>query len=157
MNQADLKELMSVLPADTGTYVLNLHLSRQVQLTIGRLGQTDFRAGYYTYVGSAFAPGGLRGRLKHHLKPVKKPHWHIDYLRLAAPLYEVWYAAHPTVYEHTWADMLRSLPGTKIPMPRFGASDCNCQTHLVYFQNRPRIDLFRERSDTAVQCWQIVD
>jgi Uri superfamily endonuclease len=78
-----------MFPPDTGTYILILHLSVPARLRIGRLGVLDFPAGHHAYVGSAFGSGGLRGRLKHHLFPAAKPHWHIDYLRRSATIREV--------------------------------------------------------------------
>jgi Uri superfamily endonuclease len=127
---------MTMFPPDKGTYILILHLDEPTRLQIGRLGAFDFAPGWYAYVGSAFGPGGLRGRLKHHLAPVTKPHWHIDYLRAAAPVREVWYSASETRYEHRWADMLLAHPGATVPVPRFGASDCTCAAHLVYLSAR---------------------
>lgn len=125
-----------MFPPAKGTYILILHLDEPAHLQIGCLGTFDFAAGWYAYVGSAFGPGGLRGRLKHHLAPVTKPHWHIDYLRAAAPVREVWYCASEIRYEHQWADMLLARPDTTIPVPRFGASDCKCASHLVYLSAR---------------------
>jgi Uri superfamily endonuclease len=106
---------------------------------VGQLGEYDLGAGWYCYVGSAFGSGGLRGRLQHHLSPIAKPHWHIDYLRSAASIDKVWYLAGETRYEHQWADILQAQEGATIPVPRFGASDCQCQTHLIYFQHKPTI------------------
>ncbi len=50
------------------------------RLEIGRLGSFNIIPGFYAYVGSAFGPGGLRARIRHHLESVAQPHWHIDYL-----------------------------------------------------------------------------
>lgn len=126
-----------MLPASTGTYILILHLSQPAQLTIGRAGLFVFPAGYYAYVGSAFGPGGLRARLKHHLAPPAKPHWHIDYLRPAAPLCELWHSASTVRREHQWAALLCAMPAAALPAPRFGASDCTCASHLVHFPHMP--------------------
>ncbi|MCK6579853.1 MAG: GIY-YIG nuclease family protein [Anaerolineae bacterium] len=88
-------------------------------------------------MGSAFGPGGLRGRLAHHLAPVRKPHWHIDYLRQAATCREVWSVAGEASREHAWAAALLATPGASTPAPRFGASDCACPTHLIHFAVKP--------------------
>src|SRR3990172_11354758 len=119
-----------MFPSDKGTYILILRLSEPTRLTVGKLGSFDFAAGWYTYVGSAFAPGGLRGRLKHQLASVTRPYWHIDYLRQASPVREIWYLASETVYEHEWSDVLRSMSGAAVPILHFGASDFKCDTHL---------------------------
>lgn len=134
-------------PPDKGTYTLILRLDAPANLTIGKLGAFDFPAGWYAYVGSAFGSGGLRGRLKHHLAPVRKPHWHIDYLRTAATVREVWCIASETRYEHTWAAALRAMPGATIPAPRFGASDCKCPSHLIHFAGHPDFEDFRKSGE----------
>jgi Uri superfamily endonuclease len=131
-----------IFPPDKGTYILILHLGKPAQLTIGKLGVFDFPAGYYAYVGSAFGSGGLRGRLKYHLSAAAKPHWHIDYLRQAGKVCEVWYVASETCYEHQWVDALRSMPGAVMLAPRFGASDCKCETHLIRFPDKPGPESF---------------
>lgn len=137
---------MVTFPSDQGTYILLLYLPKAAQLSIGKRGRFDFPAGYYAYVGSAFGTGGLRGRLKHHLSPLQKAHWHIDYLRQAGTIYEVWYIASQTVYEHVWADRLQAMHGASIPVARFGASDCQCRTHLIYFTDKPHLGTWHEAS-----------
>lgn len=124
-------------PGLRGTYVLILRLARPAVITVGHLGTFPLAVGWYAYVGSAFGAGGLRGRLKHHLSPAKKLHWHIDYLTAAAPVATVWYCASDIPYEHTWAARLRALPDTLMPIARFGASDCRCPAHLFYSRLRP--------------------
>ncbi len=141
------------LPVSKGTYILILRLDEPAHLTIGKRGIFAFLAGWYAYVGSAFGPGGLRGRLKHHLAPVIKPHWHIDYLRRAAPTREIWYLVSETVYEHEWAAALASRSHAAIPVPRFGASDCRCQTHLIHFPKPPDFAGFQDDTGQAVQRW----
>ncbi|MED5219495.1 MAG: DUF123 domain-containing protein [Candidatus Neomarinimicrobiota bacterium] len=56
-----------------GTYALILFNSSAATLHIGALGTVDFSRGYYVYIGSAFGPGGLKGRLRHHAAPLKHP------------------------------------------------------------------------------------
>ena len=143
----------SRLPISKGTYILILYLALPARLTIGKLGAFDFASGWYAYVGSAFGSGGLRGRLKHHLAPVTNPHWHIDYLRAAAPVREVWYFASETAYEHDWAAALLSLPGVALPVPRFGASDCSCETHLFRFAEKPELVVFCDLAGVAIERW----
>lgn len=141
--------------ARPGTYCLLLRLNAPTRLTIGRLGAFDFAAGWYTYVGSAFGGGGLRGRLKHHLSPVTRPHWHIDYLRSAAVVCEIWTTANETVVEHAWAQRLLAQAGSHIPAPRFGASDCRCPTHLIYRPTKPDVEVLRAAGDWPVERWPL--
>ncbi len=147
-------EPLARFPAERGTYVLLLHMEAPTPITVGKRGTFAFAAGWYAYVGSAFGPGGLRGRLKHHLTPLKTPHWHIDYLRSAAPVCEVWYIARTAIYEHEWAAALRSLPGAQVPVPRFGASDCRCAAHLVYFADRPMFEGVCQHLGLRLQRYQ---
>lgn len=127
-----------MFPSEKGTYVLILMLAESSEIAIGKLGTFGFEAGCYAYVGSAFGRGGLAGRLKHHLRSVRKPHWHIDYLRQAGQVCEVWSVASETVYEHEWAGQLSAMAGAKIPVVGFGASDCRCVSHLIYMPQKPQ-------------------
>ncbi len=135
-----------------GTYILILHLDSPTRLTIGKRGGFDFAAGFYAYVGSAFGSGGVRGRISHHLKIAAKPHWHIDYLRQTTELREVWYLLDETRYEHEWAIMLGSMPDADVPVPRFGASDCRCESHLFHFPQLLDFDTFREGGLPVLRC-----
>lgn len=128
-----------------GTYVLILHAPVQFSARIGKLGQLTGPAGYYLYSGSAFGPGGIASRLKHHQRIAQRPHWHIDYLRRELPLVGLWYSYDPVKREHDWASILSGLEGASFPMTGFGSSDCNCASHLIYSPNRPDIACFREQ------------
>ena len=39
--------------------------------------------------------------------------------------------------ECMWATALRAIPGARVPVVNFGASDCRCLAHLVQFRQRP--------------------
>lgn len=139
-----MQEYISTLPAEAGAYCLILRLEQATFVAVGKLGEFDFQAGWYVYAGSAHGPGGLRGRLQHHLRPVVKPHWHIDYLRPHARLRAIWYRTGAAVgEEHDWAAVLSDLPGAAIPAKRFGASDCRCPSHLYQFPQRPAVGAFQ--------------
>jgi Uri superfamily endonuclease len=126
----------------TGTYVLLLHLAENQTIAVGRLGEFDFPAGWYTYIGSAFGAGGLLGRIKHHLRPVQSPHWHIDYLRRYAPVQEIWLSPDTERREEAWVDMMIDIPGAVALIEGFGASDTHKETHLFYFDVRPSLEDF---------------
>lgn len=132
-----------VLPTSRGSYALLLHLPESTWIQVGRLGRWPFAAGYYLYLGSALGPGGLAARLRHHLSATERPFWHIDYLRCQAVVTAVWYLEDPTRREHSWAMEAARWPGATIPVPRFGASDCRCAAHLVFFRERPFADSWR--------------
>jgi len=139
----DLSRIEERISPGVGTYVLILYVARTKSLSIGSLGKHRLPPGYYAYVGSAFGPGGLRARLTHHLKAWSEPHWHIDYLRRQADITEIWFSSGPVKQEHAWARTCQSTPGVTIPAPYFGASDCQCASHLFFFPEPVRVKLLR--------------
>jgi Uri superfamily endonuclease len=137
---ATLEQPDQTIPKSAGTYALILLMPAGRSIQVGKLGLFDFPAGYYIYIGSAFGPGGLAGRLGRHLSPAKPgspAHWHIDYLRRQAPIVEIWFSDQNKPREHDWATLINGLPESCLPAPRFGASDCRCPAHLYHFKARP--------------------
>jgi Uri superfamily endonuclease len=140
-----------------GTYVLVVRLGRRRWIEVGRLGRQAFDPGHYLYVGSAFGPGGLAARLRHHVRPAPRPHWHIDHLMKAARIEEIWWAGQEARRECGWAALLAGLRGVRLAFPRFGASDCRCPGHLYCSEVRPSRESFarlveaRFPEDGAVQ------
>ena len=128
--------------AKPGTYALLVRMPAPGSIEIGRLGRIRFDAPYFMYFGSAFGPGGLGARIKHHLAPVTRPHWHIDYLRSAAAVCGVWYTTDAARLECTWCAAASKLRGAS-PVPGFGASDCGCVSHLVAVRRPPSPSGFR--------------
>lgn len=126
MNEPDL-------PSAPGSYALRLRLSAPVHLQVGRLGEFDFPAGDYVYLGSAHGPGGIRARLLHHLRVVSRPRWHLDWLRMYAFLEAGWYSTMPGRLECVWSQAIQAMPGVRVPAPGFGSSDCrsSCLAHLM--------------------------
>ena len=124
--------------------------SSDQRVEIGKLGQFNIRAGYYVYVGSAFGPGGIRARIAHHLKISERPRWHIDYLRPAMDPIEIWFTFDSRRREHLWAGLLAGHRNATIPVSRFGASDCRCESHLTFFIFRPSGAEFRRQIHAAL-------
>ena len=120
---------------DRGTYALVLFLPRARQIRIGALGAFRFPCGYYIYIGSAM--NGLSARIARHCRRGKKLFWHIDYFLQHACIADVWVSARARRSECAWARAALALPNARVIAPRFGASDCNCATHLVYLAKRP--------------------
>ena len=119
-----------------GTYLLMLECNYKAELGIGKLGKMNTEPGYYLYVGSAFGPGGIQARVRHHRKTATRPHWHIDYLRAEAELINAW-CVYGSRCEHEWAYSMAQNEDVTMPLKGFGSSDCNCATHLFYFRHRP--------------------
>jgi Uri superfamily endonuclease len=119
-----------------GTYLLLLQAEKQAGLMVGKLGRMAAAPGYYLYVGSAFGPGGVSARIRHHSKTAIRPHWHIDYLRTVAGLVDAW-CVYDRHCEHEWAQLLMQDNIAVMPFSGFGSSDCGCATHLFYLQHKP--------------------
>lgn len=121
-----------------GTYILEISLQSDIELSIGSLGLIHFKKGFYYYIGSAMGPQGssaLLNRVKRHLKNSneKKRFWHIDYLleNKNALLTKIILIPCKTKLECEFARHFLQLADNSIP--NFGSSDCNCKTHLLYF------------------------
>ena len=137
--------MLEALPDAPGTYVVVLRNTGRVGLRVGGLGRIAVAAGYYLYVGSARGPGGLRARVARHLRVSSQPHWHIDYLRQRADPLKVWLLAGPSAQEHHWAGVMDGARGIELAVPRFGASDCRCASHLFFSGRSPRLAAFTDR------------
>jgi Uri superfamily endonuclease len=142
VNYATDRTVGKSLMSETGNYVLLLALPIDTELTIGKLGTFQFPAGWYAYVGSAFGSGGLVGRLKYHLSPVERPHWHIDYLRQSAKIQEIWLSPSTERREGEWVDLMLAIPGATVVVEGFGSSDSDRESHLIYFDVRPSLEDF---------------
>ena len=129
-----------------GTYVFILFWERDKDIVIGSQSRSSsilFRGGYYAYVGSAQAPGGLRSRINRHLIKKKKSVWHIDYLRKEAMPVEIWVEVHEKKQEKIWAEALVVMKGSH-PVENFGNSDDRKSlTHACHFKYRPFFGAFR--------------
>ena len=113
-----------------GTYTLVVELGRDATVEVGALGERSLDSGWYGYTGSAFGPGGF-ARVERHRELAAGErdahHWHVDHL-LRHPD-----AAVREVVRSPGADIecavARRLPAG--PVPGFGASDCDCPSHLA--------------------------
>jgi Uri superfamily endonuclease len=133
------------MQARPGTYALVMACSSNPKVEVGKLGSLQLQSGCYVYVGSAFGPGGLKARIAHHVNISERPHWHIDYLRPALDLTEIWFTHDSRHREHQWAGVLAGLSGATISISGFGASDCRCNSHLFFFDSSPSGAGFRRR------------
>lgn len=126
-----------------------LWLPATCRLCIGRLGLITFPRGYYTYTGSA--KRGLAARLHRHLHGAVTRHWHIDYFRPSTRVL-AWQAyawgSQPECQLNQWL----ASRGCVVA-PKFGASDCSCPSHLLFFAG-PRRPIWR-RPD-ACSCGGLV-
>ena len=120
------------------------------QLQIGRLGGMQLSKGWYVYVGSAFGPGGLAARISRHLQRHKTRHWHIAHLIWATTVREVWYSQRQRDLEHCWAQAALDQPAARNLLRGFGASACQCLSHLVRFLTREAVKKLFNALDAKV-------
>jgi Uri superfamily endonuclease len=113
-------------PALPGAYVLGIELARPLTVALPGKPATTLSAGRYLYCGSARGPGGLRARLRRHMRRGKAVRWHVDRLTVAGDVIGAW--AFPDGDECELAAMLSGLPA---PIVGFGSTDCApCRSHL---------------------------
>lgn len=118
-----------------GIYHLLIQLLQPQEIIVGKLGCFRFPAGYYVYTGSAL--NGLEARVARHRRKEKRLYWHIDYLLQYAKIIDVAFYITTARLECEYNRRIMNLPDARIIAPRFGASDCKCAAHLVYFPNMP--------------------
>lgn len=126
----------------SGIYILEVRIANFLPgLAIGRLGQFDFEAGCYLYVGSAL--NSLCPRLRRHFTRPNRQHWHIDYLLAAAKPVGAWTALTKRRLECELAAAIASQPGVEVYPRRFGSSDCRCGGHLLRLAAPPDAEALR--------------
>jgi len=117
---------------DGGTYVLVFAVPEPTALEVGALGDQRFPAGGYCYVGSALGSGGF-SRIDRHRRVAAEEHdvrhWHVDYLN-GHPVTEL--VGVERIHGRDCECALASELGDG-PVPGFGSSDCDCETHLSRF------------------------
>lgn len=113
------------------TYCLIISLMHDSTIQIGKLGNFDFKKGYYVYVGSAL--NSIEGRIKRHLREEKKLFWHVDYLLNSSnsKIEEILFENSDKKWE---CKIAGEISGQGISIYKFGCSDCKCNSHLFYFK-----------------------
>ena len=118
------------MPDAAGAYLLALRLERPVDVAFRASCCGRLSPGLYIYAGSARGGGGIRARLRRHLAPDKKLHWHIDQLTVRAA--ELAGLAVVGGEECALIDKLLATSRFDVPLPGFGSSDCRrCASHLM--------------------------
>lgn len=122
-----------------GIYCLIIQASSDKTIHIGAIGEIRFPAGYYIYVGSALGSGGL-SRVSRHIRffreRYRRPKWHIDYLMEQEILIKTVCAE---TEERLECALAKAVGGSCIP--RFGCSDCDCESHLFYRGTNPEAEV----------------
>ena len=127
------------------TYCLIIQLDKNSTIKVGKLGEMDFKKGYYVYVGSAL--NSIDSRVQRHLSKEKKLFWHIDYL-LNSPnsnVEEVILERSPEKWE---CNVAVEISKKGVSTDRFGCSDCKCSSHLFYFESK------KDAEDTCLDAFK---
>jgi len=115
-----------------GSYILVIAVEAPSTIEVGALGDREFTAGGYAYVGSAFGPGGL-SRVDRHRELAAGDndtrHWHIDYLLGADATQLASVETYPNEDIECALAAAFADAGCE-PVAAFGASDCDCNSHL---------------------------
>jgi len=134
-----------------GSYLLIIHLTKIINQRIGAKGIIEFPLGYYIYVGSAMGKKGsstILNRVKRHLRSIKdkKEHWHIDYFLKSkfTQIIQIILCPSKIRLECNLSQSIEEEADDLII--GFGCSDCNCNSHLFYFKEKPFKNLFKENN-----------
>ncbi len=119
-----------------GTYALVLKCTNNVKVSVGKLGNIEFKKGCYVYIGSAM--NSLEKRIERHKKKKKKKHWHIDYLtsRENFEIVRIFSKVSEKKEECKLAEKIKETCDGFVK--NFGCSDCNCKSHLFYFASEEK-------------------
>jgi Uri superfamily endonuclease len=118
-----------------GAYRLYLVLREPIEVCVGALGRFRLARGDYVYLGSARRH--LRQRVQRHRRLAEskqgRAHWHLDALLLHPASCLTRVESICGASECALATEAAARPGSSIPIPGFGASDCRsgCRAHLV--------------------------
>jgi Uri superfamily endonuclease len=121
-----------------GTYAIITELISDKRISVGKLGEINFKKGYYLYVGSG--QNSLETRIARHFKKRKKKFWHIDYLlsQRGARIKEAWVAEDRRI-ECLTARKILEEANTPLVAKKLGSRDCSCQTHLFYLDHSRKL------------------
>lgn len=130
---------MALKNFDSGCYLFICKLTSETVIKPGAQAERPFPPGYYIYVGRA--KKNLRKRLSRHFTKEKKLRWHIDYLTvIATPCYAL---ITENLKECEISRHLMSLSQTE-SIKGFGASDCNCSSHLHHSNKEISRNMLRD-------------
>jgi Uri superfamily endonuclease len=135
------------VPSLPGAYLLAIELAESVKVTLPGKPAAILAPGSYLYCGSAYGPGGLRARLRRHMRRGKIIRWHVDRLTGAGAVLGAW--VFPREDECELAAALSPLPA---PIAGFGSTDCTrCRAHLFEWPDAvPGATAGREREAELV-------
>ena len=138
-----------------GNYCLIISVKDDANIKIGAKGIMSFKKGFYVYVGSAL--NSLNKRIERHISKNKKKHWHADYLLLDenVEICEVVFTYSSKKIECEISNEISKNSDEYVEL--FGCSDCDCISHLYYFNSY--VDALKsskssyEKLGFCAHCW----
>ena len=118
-----------------GTYTIIIENESKGYQAFGSLGRARLGRGKYLYTGSAMGSSAtsLERRLQRHAARSKRLRWHVDYLtskpgcRVTGAVFVVSNKRYECDVNRKISEELELRP----VLPRIGASDCDCDGHLL--------------------------
>lgn len=130
--EASLMPSPALTCAVKGVYCVIAVLHERKRIRIGSLGELEFPSGVYVYVGSGMA--GVERRVDRHSRKQQRKRWHIDYLMEEAEFVaSAAISCEAKEVECSAALALRHGDAAVDVVRGFGSSDCDCDSHLIYF------------------------
>jgi sugar fermentation stimulation protein A len=104
-------------------------------IKIGKIGHVRIEKGVYLYTGSALGRGGtsLEGRISRHYRRKKRVKWHVDFLtvRPEVIIKRAICLQSSERFECRINQKIMTKLAAKPLAPHAGATDCNCDGHLL--------------------------
>ncbi|MDT7864584.1 MAG: GIY-YIG nuclease family protein [Thermoproteota archaeon] len=111
-----------------GSYILIIKIKKKFKTKIGKIGDIDFKKGYYLYIGSSKKT--YKSRILRYLSKIKRKHWHIDYLITNKNAIIIGFIL---LLNKNECDISKIFYNNKFKyVSKFGCSDCKCRSHLFY-------------------------
>lgn len=120
-----------------GSYILKIKLGEDVDCNVGSLNEVTFEAGWYAYVGSSRTTDFKRVERHKKVDSGEKStrHWHIDYL--------LGLTQSDLIGSYRTESDVECLLSENINLDYaddFGCSDCKCNSHLYFSDDKEDFD-----------------
>jgi Uri superfamily endonuclease len=131
-----------------GSYTLLVACETDTTVAVGALGDLALDAGWYAYSGTALGSGGF-ARVDRHRRVAAGEHdvrhWHVDHLLGADATHIAAVYRTPEVDAECEATAaLAAVPDARL-VDGFGASDCDCDAHLLHCPRRAPLEAAARR------------
>ena len=159
-NEEEIQRYLTLIAQEfqprKGTYAALFALPRPTYFSaIGRAGRfltVTSESGYFVYVGSAFGSGGVLAHIQNHARHATNILWHLDSVRAAMALAKIWFTFDSTKRECAWSNLLHNVLGGSVPVPGFGAAECDrCPAPFYHFVERPSFATFCKAAKQGIE------